>query len=117
MRDFAIGDSTNLPTSKSGVGAHLEARVVAKELAGRPATFNRRTHTARWLAYGKGTFVMGTYDTPTVRYPPTRLKHLMKLMFGRLYWMSLKGWLEPMFLTAPEPAKAARPKHVPVGHT
>ncbi|MGA7670563.1 MAG: FAD/NAD(P)-binding oxidoreductase [Nitrolancea sp.] len=107
---YAIGDGTNLPTSKSGVGAHLEAKVVASMLAGKPAAFGGRTHCPVDLAYGKGTFVIGSYDAPVVKLQPSRLNHLMKMMFGRIYWISLRGLLEPMFdvffkLTAPKPPK------------
>lgn len=106
---FAIGDGTDLPTSKAGVGAHLEAKVVAATLAGHPATFAGRTHCPFDVGYGRGTFVIGSYDAPVVKYRPTRLKRFMKMMFERIYWMSLRGTLEPMFdayfkLTAPKAA-------------
>jgi sulfide:quinone oxidoreductase len=94
---FAIGDATNLPTSKAGVGAHLEAKVVAEILSGHPARFNGRTHCAVDLAYGKGTFVIGSYTAPVLRRPPSRLSHAMKMMMAHMYWVSLRGWLEPMF--------------------
>ncbi len=106
---YAIGDASNLPTSKSGVGAHLEAKVVADMLAGKAAEFAGRTHCPFDVGYGKATFVIGSYDAPVVKLRPTRLNHLFKMMFGRIYWLSLRGWLEPMFdvyfkLTAPKPA-------------
>ena len=94
---FAIGDATNLPTSKSGVGAHLQAKVVARTISGRPATFNGRTNCPLDLGGGRGTFVAGTYDAPVARAAPNRLKHLMKASFARIYWLSLRGWLEPVF--------------------
>lgn len=105
---FAIGDGTTVPTSKSGVAAHLEAKVVAKSLEDKPAKFNGRTNCPLDVAFGRGTFVVGSYDAPVVKSPPNRLKHFMKMMFGRLYWLSLRGWLEPMFnvyfkLTEPKP--------------
>lgn len=105
---FAIGDATSLPTSKSGVGAHLEAKVVADALAGRPATFGGRTHCPLDLGGGRATFVASTYDAPTVPSPPNRRKHAMKLAFARLYWLSLRGALDPVFtvyfkLTEPPP--------------
>lgn len=107
---FAIGDATNLPTSKAGVGAHLEAKVVAKAIAGRPASFAGRTHCPFDVGHGRGTFVIGSYDAPVVKYRPTRLKRFMKTAFGWIYWISLRGSLEPVFtvyfaLTAPKPAK------------
>lgn len=93
---FAVGDATDLPTSKSGVGAHLQAMVVAEQLSGRPAVFTGRTHCPLDLADGTGTFVTGSYDAPVIKSPPTRLKHQMKRAFARVYWMSLRGRLEPM---------------------
>ncbi len=110
---FAIGDGTNLPTSKSGVGAHLEAKTVARALAGRPAAFNGRTHCPFDLGHGRGTFVTGSYEAPVVKSPPTRLKHLMKMTFGRIYWLSLRATLEPVFdiyfrLTDPESGRRGR---------
>jgi len=104
---FAIGDATNLPTSKAGVGAHLEAKVVARQLRGLPAAFDGRTHCPVDLAYGQGTFVIGSYTAPVVRYAPSRIKHLMKMMMAHIYWLSLRGVFEPVFdwyfaFTAPE---------------
>lgn len=104
---FAMGDATNLPTSKAGVGAHLEAKVIAKQLSGAAAEFDGRTHCPVDLAHGKGTFVIGSYTAPVVRYPATRLKHWMKMAMAHIYWISLRGVLEPIFdryfaWTAPE---------------
>ncbi len=106
---FGIGDGSTTPTSKSGVAAHLEAKVIGKILSGASARFDGRTNCPLDLAFGRGTFVVGSYDAPVVKSPPTRLKHLMKMMFARIYWLSLRGWLEPMFtvyfkLTEPKPA-------------
>ena len=94
---FAIGDATNLPTSKAGVGAHLEAKVVAEILDGGPARFRGRTHCAVDLGYGKGTFVVGSYTAPVQHIEPTRLNHLMKMMMSHIYWLSLRGTLDPVF--------------------
>ena len=94
---FAIGDATNLPTSKAGVGAHLEAKVVAGILDGGPAKFRGRTHCAVDLAYGMGTFVIGSYTAPVLKYPPSRLNHFMKMMMAHIYWLSLRGTLDPVF--------------------
>ncbi len=113
---FAVGDAADLPTSKAGAGAHLQAMVVAEQLAGREATFDGRTHCAVDLADGTGTFVVSSYASPAVRYPPSRLKHLMKMLMGRVYWLSLSGRFEPLFdryfhWTAPERLGAAALRH------
>ncbi len=108
---FAVGDATSLPTSKSGVGAHLEAKVVARTLNGAPAVFEGRTHCPFDVAGGRATFVAGTYRAPVVPSPPSRMKHLMKMGFARLYWVSLRGVLDPVFdvyFRLTDPARAAR---------
>jgi sulfide:quinone oxidoreductase len=94
---YAIGDANNLPTSKSGVGAHLEAKAVADTLAGRSRLFGGRTHCPFDFGDGRGTFVTGSYHAPVVKSPPTRFKHFLKMMFAHIYWVSLRGWLEPAF--------------------
>ena len=108
---FAVGDATSLPTSKSGVGAHLEAKVVARTLNGAPTVFEGRTNCPFDVAGGRATFVAGTYDAPVVPSPPSRMKHLMKMGFARLYWVSLRGVLDPVldvYFRLTDPAKAAR---------
>jgi len=110
-RAFAIGDGSNLPTSKAGVGAHLEAKAVAMALAGHPVRFAGRTHCPFDVGYGRGTFVIGSYDAPVEKARPTRVKRLMKMAFEWIYWISLRGAIEPVFtvyfrLTAPKPAPA-----------
>jgi len=105
---FAIGDGTNIPTSKAGVEAHLEAKVVAKRLSGGAATFDGRTNCPVDLADGRGTFVIGSFTAPVRKYRPSRISHLMKAMFGRFYWLSLRGIFDPIFdsyfiFTRPQP--------------
>jgi len=117
---YAIGDGANLPTSKAGVGAHLEAEVVGKQLAGVAATFDGRTHCPVDLGDGRGTFVIGSYAAPVVKKRPSRLNHLMKIMFGRFYWITLSGLLDPMldiFFMLTKPRPRAAPRHPEVQQT
>lgn len=104
---FAIGDANNLPTSKTGVTAHLEAKVLADILEGKDSKFSGRINCPFDTAYGKGTFVIADYTHPVVPYPVTRFKHFMKIMMARIYWSTLKGNLDFVFdfyfnYTAPE---------------
>ena len=94
---FAIGDATAIPTAKSGVTAHLQAKTVAKILSGIDVKFDGRTNCPFDMGYGKGSFVIGSYTEPVVRYPPTRIKHFMKMMMEKIYWQSLKGTYDFMF--------------------
>jgi sulfide:quinone oxidoreductase len=105
---YAIGDGTNIPTSKAGVEAHLEAQVVAARLAGKPARFDGRTNCPFDLGDGRGTFVIGSFNAPVTKMRPSRIYRLMKMMFGWSYWMMLGGWLDPMidlffWFTKPHP--------------
>jgi sulfide:quinone oxidoreductase len=104
---YAIGDATDAPTAKSGVTAHLEAKVVAQRLSGRDAAFDGRTNCPMDLAYGKATFVIGSYTAAVIDQRPSWLKHVMKMAMAKVYWLSLRGILEPFFdiyfrLTSPE---------------
>jgi hypothetical protein len=38
-----------------------------------------------------------SYTAPVLKYPPSRLNHLMKMMMAHIYWLSLRGTLEPIF--------------------
>lgn len=110
-RAFAIGDANNLPTSKAGVGAHLEAKVVARTLSGKPATFDGRTNCSLDVGGGRSTYIVGSYDAPVVKLRPTRFRHLTELGFSKIFWWSLRGWVEPAVeayfkLTEPAPRKA-----------
>lgn len=110
---YAIGDATDAPTAKSGVTAHLEAKAVAKRLAGEDVTFDGRTNCPMDLADGRGAFVIGSYTAPVVKYRPTYLSHLMKAAMAKIYWISLRGLLEPIFdvyfrITSPEHRAATR---------
>ena len=109
---FAIGDCTNIPTSKAGVEAHLEAQIVAKRLNGVAATFDGRTNCPMDLGDGRATFVIASFEAPVVKMRPNRIYHLMKVMFGWSYWLTLSGWLDPMidmffWLTKPRSRAAA----------
>lgn len=115
---YALGDAANLPTSKAGVGAHLQAKVIAKELAGEAAQFDGRTNCPLDMGYGKGTFIISSYTAPVVKYRSSRMKHFMKAMMARIYWMSLRGWLDPLFdlyfwSTAPPTPTAGKPAEPP----
>jgi len=94
---FAIGDCNNLPTSKSGVTAHLQAKVVSEIIDGKDSKFDGRINCPFDMAYGKGTFVIADYQHPVVPYPPTEFKHFMKISMADIYWWTLKGYVDFVF--------------------
>lgn len=99
---FAIGDATDIPISKSGVVAHLEAKVVfdniVAELGGEAAEsrYNGRINCPMELGGHRAIFVSATYKSPPEQQTPSVLKYAMKRGFAMLYWSALSGrweWL------------------------
>lgn len=100
---FAIGDATDLPISKAGVEAHLEAEVVAKNMisqmqgTGERYEFTGRLQCSMETGYHQATFVIGTYDRPIEKIQPSLYNYFQKKLMERIYWASLKGGYEWLF--------------------
>jgi len=99
---YAIGDATNIPVSKTGVTAHLEAIVatnnVVSWIRGKKELYkyNGRINCPFEMGSGKASFVVGSYDTPVKEIQPSRIRYAMKKAFARFYWRTLSGnwdWL------------------------
>jgi sulfide:quinone oxidoreductase len=99
---YAIGDATNIPVSKTGVTAHLEAMVAASNIVssvrgrGQLYKYNGRINCPFEMGSGKASFVVGSYDMPVKEIQPTRMRYAMKKAFACFYWNTLSGnwdWL------------------------
>jgi sulfide:quinone oxidoreductase len=103
---FALGDATDLPTSKAGSVTHFEAEVlaenVARYFAGRELEAGYDGHANCFIETGfqKALLIDFNYDTePLPGHFPTafglpllresRLNHLGKLAFQWIYWHAL----------------------------
>ncbi len=103
---FAIGDATNIPTSKAGSVTHFEAEIlqdnVRRFLAGEPLEGEYDGHANCFIETGfkKALLIDFNYDTEPLEghFPAqvgmpllkeSRLNHLGKLMFQWFYWHSL----------------------------
>ena len=103
---FALGDATDLPTSKAGSVTHFEAEVlaenVARFLAGEELDAGYDGHANCFIETGfhKALLIDFNYDTePLPGHFPTavglpllkesRLNHLGKLLFQSIYWHAL----------------------------
>ena len=103
---FALGDATDVPTSKAGSVAHFEGDVlvanVRRFLDGQPLTaaFDGHTNCFIETGFSKALLIDFNYDTePLTGHYPTRLglpllrqsrlNHLGKLAFQQFYWHSL----------------------------
>jgi len=99
---YAIGDSTKIPVSKTGVTAHLEAIVAVSNVVssigklGELHKYTGRINCPFEMDSGKAAFVVGTYEKPVKQIHPTRIRHSMKRGFEKFYWRTLSGnwdWL------------------------
>jgi sulfide:quinone oxidoreductase len=104
---FALGDATNLPTSKAGSVTHFEGEVltenVARYLAGDDLDAGYDGHANCFIETGfhRALLIDFNYDTEPLpgRFPTpagplpllreSRLNHLGKLMFQSFYWHGL----------------------------
>lgn len=97
---YAIGDATDIPVSKTGVTAHLEAKVAANNIIssiqelGKLHKYTGRINCPFEMGSGKAAFVIGSYEMPVKEIQPSRIRHMMKKGFERVYWRSLSGNLD-----------------------
>jgi sulfide:quinone oxidoreductase len=100
---YAIGDATNIPVSKTGVTAHLEAITASDNIV---SSIHRRRELYKYngrincpfeMGSGKAAFVVGSYDMPVKEIQPTRMRYMMKKAFARFYWLTLSGNLDWLF--------------------
>jgi sulfide:quinone oxidoreductase len=100
---YAIGDATNIPVSKTGVTAHLEAITAANNIASAIRQrrelykYNGRINCPFEMGSGKAAFVVGSYDMPVKEIHPSRIRYMMKKAFAQFYWRTLSGSLDWLF--------------------
>jgi sulfide:quinone oxidoreductase len=90
---WAIGDTTNIPISKSGSVAHYEATVAAAEIVAEvrgeapPAhVYDGKVMCFLETGQGKATTIRFDYDHPPVSPTPARRWHWAKALFNKTYW-------------------------------
>lgn len=100
---WALGDATAIPISKSGVVAHLQADVVAQNVARqlRGATqelaYDGRINCPMEVGDRRALFVNATYARGAQTQTPNLVRYAMKKSFGRMYWQVLRGRYEWLF--------------------
>jgi sulfide:quinone oxidoreductase len=96
---FVCGDTTNIPISKAGSTAHLEADTIIDNLTsllteGRMARkFDGKVFCFIETGSNNGTYIAFNYTTPPNPGPPSQMVHWFKLAYNRLYWLSVRGLL------------------------
>lgn len=99
---YALGDATDLPVSKHGAGAHMQAEVVARNLAaeigGREPgwEYSGRVFCISDTGAGKGSLVHYSYDRPPAPPTPLPVFRWAKLATGALYWRLVPRGLLPV---------------------
>ena len=113
---FALGDATNVPTSKAGAVAHFQAETLVENidrfLAGRELekSFDGHANSFIETGFGKALLLDFNYDVEPLpgKFPipgigpmrllgESRLDHLGKIAFRQLYWhMLLPGRRIPL---------------------
>jgi sulfide:quinone oxidoreductase len=92
---YALGDATDLPVSKSGSAAHLEAKVVAHrliaEIRGEEPSNGEATYDGEVMCFletgqNKATQLVFNYEHPPHPPRPSRYYHMEKHLFNRAYW-------------------------------
>lgn len=105
---FALGDASNIPTSKAGSVAHFSVEVFVENflehVAGRPMTHSFDGHANCFVesGHGKALLLDFNYDTepltghfplpkvgPMTLLGESRANHLGKLAFRHVYWNAL----------------------------
>jgi sulfide:quinone oxidoreductase len=125
---FALGDATDVPTSKAGSVAHFEGDVLAgnirRFLCGQPlaAAFDGHTNCFIETGSGKALLIDFNYDTEPLagHYPArlglpllrqSRLNHLGKLAFQQFYWHGLLPGRDIPGISSAMPARGkSRPR-------
>jgi len=92
-RIWAIGDTTNIPISKSGSVAHYEASVAAAEIvaavkgeAAPSHVYDGKVMCFLETGHGQATTIRFDYDHPPVSPTPARRWHWAKALFNKTYW-------------------------------
>ncbi len=96
---YVLGDTTNLPVSKTGSAAHFEAEVVAENIAsivkiGTPVRdYDGKVYCFIEAGHDRATYAMFNYTTPPDLKPASKPMHWFKTAYNQMYWTSVRGLL------------------------
>jgi sulfide:quinone oxidoreductase len=96
---YVVGDTTNLPVSKTGSAAHFEAEVIAENIAsiakiGMPVTeYDGKVYCFIEAGHDKATYAMFNYNNPPDLKAANKSMHWFKMSYNKMYWASVRGLL------------------------
>lgn len=96
---YAVGDCTDIPTSKAGATAHYEAKVIAENIAAEvkgESTLKEYDGKVRCFfdaGFKRATTISFNFEHPPKPIPLSRHWYWGKMLVGKLYWsVVLKGY-------------------------
>ncbi|MCP5303840.1 MAG: NAD(P)/FAD-dependent oxidoreductase [Chromatiaceae bacterium] len=96
---YVVGDTTNLPVSKTGSAAHFEAEVIAENISsivkiGTPVKeYDGKVYCFIETGHDSATYAMFNYENPPDLKSPNRSMHWFKMSYNKMYWTSVRGLL------------------------
>ena len=96
---YVLGDTTDLPVSKTGSAAHFEAEVVAENIAsivkiGTPVTeYDGKVYCFIEAGHDRATYAMFNYQNPPDLKTANKPMHWLKMSYNKMYWTSVRGLL------------------------
>lgn len=96
---YVLGDTTNLPVSKTGSAAHFQAEVVAENIAsnvkiGAPVRdYDGKVYCFIEAGHDRATYAMFNYLNPPDLKPPNKPMHWFKMSYNQMYWTTVRGLL------------------------
>jgi sulfide:quinone oxidoreductase len=96
---YVIGDTTNLPVSKTGSAAHFEAEVAAENIAstvkiGMPVReYDGKVYCFIEAGHDRATYAMFNYLNPPDLKAANKSMHWFKMSYNQMYWTSVRGLL------------------------
>jgi len=95
---YAVGDCTDIPTSKAGATAHYEAKIIAENIAAeikgeRLKEYDGKVRCFFDAGFKRATTISFNFDHPPKPIPLSRHWYWGKMLVGKLYWrVVLKGY-------------------------
>lgn len=96
---YVVGDTTNLPVSKTGSAAHFEAEVIAENISsiikiGTPVKeYDGKVYCFIEAGHDKATYANFDYLNPPDLKPANKSMHWFKMSYNKMYWTSVRGLL------------------------
>ncbi|MCW8962166.1 MAG: NAD(P)/FAD-dependent oxidoreductase [Gammaproteobacteria bacterium] len=96
---YVVGDTTNLPVSKTGSAAHFEAEVISENIAsiikiGAPVKeYDGKVYCFIEAGHDKATYAMFNYENPPDLKAANKSMHWFKMSYNKMYWASVRGLL------------------------